>query len=118
LTTRVTGTLLAPVGEEFRVENPDRGEVWLIPTEAIRKIEISAGKGSRPGKGALFGLIGGFVLGGIQCMAVCGSHELETPGSKFFWGGLRGGFLGAPLGLLVGFAFSFERWTVVAPPGG
>jgi hypothetical protein len=89
-----------------------------IPTSAVTRIDVSRGRKSTAGKGALIGVAGGLLVGGaigyISCSAAVSpatcfeSQEGAQLGFLLMTAG--GGALGALTGALVGSSIRRDRW--------
>jgi hypothetical protein len=110
---RVTGALLARDDDSLRVR-PDTGlSVKAIALEHVRGLEVSAGRKSSAGSGALIGFLVGApagVISGATCD--CGNRA----GAVVVLGAITGG-LGAGLGAIIGAVEKHDVWRVVPLPG-
>ena len=85
-----------------------------LPRDRIRRLEISAGRQSNAGKGALIGLGIGAATGlalGIGCAS--SDSLFQCTGGEVVQATLIFGFIGGGVGGLVGMASSSERWKLI-----
>src|SRR5688572_2657365 len=85
------------------------GTRWILHRPAIATLEVSQGRRSRAGRGALLGLIGGAVGGtllGLRTLAT----EREAQGFEPVVFGIAGAFGGLGLGALIGSSMHTEGW--------
>jgi hypothetical protein len=109
----LVGTLVESRPDSLRVETAS-GDVLAVSRTAINRLQVSRGRHSKAGLGALIGLAtglgGGLVAGTI-------AHR-ETQFINITTGGVvlitaLGGAVGAGLGALIGSAFKADRWETV-----
>jgi hypothetical protein len=120
VTMRYDAGTVHPVGSVVRRANDTLflrlatgGAPLPIPESTIETVEVSGGRHTKAGQGALIGLavgsLGGAVLGGISaCDDWC------TPAQGALALGVIMGGLGAGLGALVGSMDTRERWHPVS----
>jgi hypothetical protein len=86
-----------------------------VPAGRVQRLEISLGRESNAGRGALIGLGVGAVTGlavGIGCAS--SDTLFQCSGGEVVESTVVFGLLGAGVGGLVGLASSSERWVKVA----
>jgi hypothetical protein len=110
---RLVGTLLESPADSLRVETTS-GNVLSLSRTAISRLEVSRGRHSQAGLGALIGLAPG-LAGGLVAGTI--AHR-ETQFINITTGGVvlitaMGGAVGAGLGALIGAAFTGDRWEVL-----
>jgi len=109
----VVGTLVESRADSLRVETAS-GEVLAVSRTTISRLQVSRGRHSKAGLGALIGLATG--LGG-GLFAGTTAHR-ETQFINITTGGVvlitaLGGAVGAGLGALIGTAFKADRWEAL-----
>jgi hypothetical protein len=93
-----------------------------IPIASVRRLEVSLGRKSRAGKGALIGMAVGAAAGVAAALVVCANGNCETSGIDneksvvAFAFGLGGGLFGAGTGAVAGAVLRSERWERVVLP--
>ena len=114
----LTGRLLAIDDETLLVKVTGRAAPLRLRRSAVEKLDVSRGKRSRAGEGALIGGVAlGIpvaVLGGLAAGAVPGgSCQPDCLPSGLVGGLVLGVAIGAPIGALIGSASRSERWERV-----
>ena len=109
----VVGRLIA-VNDSALVVRHDRGDL-TIPRSVIQRLEVSPGTSRRrsAGRGALFGLVLGGVIGFAWGSMDCSGFWCFSPNEAAALGATTGVAAGSFLGLVVG---SFERWRDTTVP--
>ncbi len=117
LRERIIGSLMNLEGD--RVIVSEKGGPGLsIPIESVRAFEVSRGRKSGAGRGAVIGLLSG-AAGGIGAgLIVCGNGECEYSSSDYtplVAGvlGIGGALFGAGVGALVGGRIHSDRWESI-----
>ena len=83
-----------------------------ISLSSITRLDVSQGRKSKAGMGALIGAGVGAIVGGVFYNDVKGGFR-SCPGCPYaFYGG--GALTGAAVGALIGLAFKTERWEKVS----
>jgi len=86
-----------------------------FPRASVTRLEVSTGRRSHVGQGALYG---GIVGAGVAALALGSSSlcaDLEAGGTCALVGAAGGGVAGVLLGALIGSATKSDRWEEVAP---
>jgi len=111
----LTGRLLAIDDETLLVKVLGRAEPLRLRRSSVERLEVSRGRRSHAGTGAL---IGGVSLG-IPFVALAAVVASAAPGGHcesgcvILGGFVFGATIGAPIGALIGSAFGSERWERV-----
>ena len=85
-----------------------------LPLDRVRRLEISVGRHSNAGKGALIGFGVGAVTGLALGIGCANSDSLfQCTGSEVAQATLIVGVIGVGVGGLVGMASSSERWELI-----
>ena len=111
----LTGNLLAVDDETLLVKVTGRAEPLRLRRSSVERLEVSRGRRSHAGTGAL---IGGVSLG-IPFVALAAVVASAAPGGHcesgcvILGGFVFGATIGAPIGALIGSAFGSERWERV-----
>ena len=83
-----------------------------ISLSSITRLDVSQGRKSKAGMGALIGgVVGGIFIVTVISSVCTGSHGC-TRDSNFLYGGMYT-LAGAGVGALIGLAFKAERWKKV-----
>jgi len=104
----VVGTVQALDDKALVLRMKGDGHAVTIPLSTVSRIEVgTSSRGKGAGRGALFGLLGGAVIG-----AAAGSDCKESDFMCFnrTATGLGGAVLGVSIGALIGLAFPGEAW--------
>lgn len=116
---RIIGSLVSVQRDTIVVSERAGRPDLALPIEWARSLEVSRGRKSSAGKGALIGLLSGAAAGVTTALVVCADGECESGGvhlkgfvSTVF--GLGGGLFGAGVGALVGGRFHGDRWEKVS----
>lgn len=112
---RVSGDLarVSPDSLVIVRQEEGRGELAL-PADAVTRVDITAGRRSRKGRGALIGLLAGGAGGMAGMVTLCGDScvggwiLLALP--------VGGAVVGAGVGALIGSQIKTERWQRVSWP--
>lgn len=117
--TPLSGTLIAVRADSLLLDTG--AEKLSVPRSLVARLEVSRGKRSQGGRGALIGLAGGLTLGGIIGYAACNATTSPAScfesqeGSQYYflvtWA--ISGAAGALLGAVIGGRVRGERWQVV-----
>jgi hypothetical protein len=110
---RVVGHLARVSADSIVLEQLDEGGLQLaLPVAAVSRIDISAGRRSRTGRGALIGLLAGGAAGSVALSEIC---EDSCVGAWILLAFPIGGALvGAAVGAGVGSEIKTERWQRVS----
>ncbi|MDH3497541.1 MAG: hypothetical protein OER21_12335 [Gemmatimonadota bacterium] len=119
--TRFVGTL-ADLRADAVVLDVDPHDRRVVPFGTLRELEVSRGRQSRTGRGALIGLAAGAAAGVTTVLALCAGGECESSGGNFTgFGalvvGAAGALAGTGIGALVGALIRTERWEGVSLDG-
>ena len=108
-------TLLFP-GQPTRSSNP------IVPVKcpwaSVTRLEVSAGRARRTGRGALIGCgagaVAGLITGWLWCHGLEGSAlDCGDPANGIVIGGIPGGAVGAGIGAIIGALIKTDRWEEV-----
>jgi hypothetical protein len=112
---RLVGTLAELRPEALLLEPEDSVEAVLLPLAAVNKLELSRGKGSKIGRGALAGGLFGAGVGLVVGIAALGEDGggFHIGVGEVIRGTLVLGGLGAGMGMLLEVAAPGERWETV-----
>jgi hypothetical protein len=110
------GTLVQHDSTSITLHGPGLSDsaAVTLPLDRVRQLEISVGRQSNAGKGALIGFGVGAATGlalGIGCAS--SDSFFQCNGSQVVESTVVFGFIGAGVGGLVGLASSSERWVKV-----
>jgi hypothetical protein len=110
------GVLEAATADSVSLRLLDGGYLNAWPLASVTRLEVSRGRKSNGGTGALYGFMAGFgvgaIWGGIAGEGYMGDAHISAAGSVVF-GGLYVGAIGAIGGLLVGTFIKTDRWEEV-----
>jgi len=101
------GTLTALEGDALSLSLEGRPEPITVPRTAVTKWEVSQGRQSHAGRGALWGLLAGAAAG----VALAAADDAD--GGWYAVAGAFCGGAGAGVGALVGSLHKTERWEEV-----
>jgi hypothetical protein len=90
----------------------DRGTLLALPLASVTKLEVSRGRGSRAGKGAVIGLLVGTGAGAALGVIDLAGEDEVAEYLFVFYAGLGGG-VGALLGAVLGAVSRVDRWEPV-----
>lgn len=113
---RVLGLLVGFEGDTMLVSHQPGGPGRAVPLDKVETFEVSTGRKSSAGKGALIGLAGGAAAGVGAALIVCDDDECVGSGYGSYKGlvagvfGVGGALFGAGVGALVGGRFHGDRW--------
>lgn len=105
---RFTGTVVGRSAETWSVQVENADSVVVIPRSAITGLEVSRGTGNRTGRGALVGLVVGFIGGWL--------YEDSQPNKDIDTRPVMGLLVAVPttlVGAWVGSTLTVDRWEVV-----
>jgi hypothetical protein len=119
------GTYLGSIADSLRLTQPPHGEAVTVATSDLRDLQISRGRASRAGHGAVLGAAAGGAAGlavGVVALSEGCSHGFPdtciiTPAEIAVGAPLALGAVGAGLGALIGAGSHRERWVPVAGVG-
>jgi len=119
------GTYLGRIADSLRLALPPHDEVVTVATADLRDLQVSQGRASRTGHGALLGVAvggtAGLAIGIVALSEGCGHGFPDTciitPAQIAVGAPLVLGAVGAGLGALIGAASHRERWVSVAGVG-
>lgn len=111
-----TGTLIGQdsANLQLRWAGEHESTLVVVPQRRIQRVEVSAGRESNVGKGALIGGAVGAGLGLAAGVACASDSFLQCSGGEVAAATLEVGFAGAVVGCLIGAASTHERWQPVA----
>ncbi len=122
---QLIGTLTALETDAVSLSLDGQTEPTTVPRTAITKWELSRGKKSNAGKGALWGLLIGAAVGAGLGAAM---PDPDMGGDDAVFGAVALGVPGAGIGALIGYIHKTERWeeieqkslrlAVIPVPGG
>jgi len=105
---RMTGTFVRWAGDSFEVALNDPPRRVRIASGMVRRLEISGGRGTGAGKGALIGGALGVASGMIFALTTA---KGDLSRSQFLaFGGAGFGVLGGALGFFFGSFTTIEKW--------
>lgn len=104
---RTVGTATEVTSTGFVFQSVTGDSARQVAFSALGGLEVSSGRKSNWGKGALIGLIGGAVIGYVATPR--GNSDIDARPLVALAGGLGGSLLG----FLVGASVTSERWTAV-----
>lgn len=110
-------TVLAEQGDTLSLRPEGTQDSLALPLGSITRLEVSAGTGSRVGRGMGLGLLGGAVIGAVWGAASYGPCGCDVPlsrGGHAALGGLGGGLIGLFVGGFIGAGLETENWKGVA----
>jgi hypothetical protein len=115
---RVVGTLTAAGRDSVSILDLDRGRVVTVPITSLGRVEVSEGRHSGAGRGALLGLLAGAGAGIASGLVACGGGACSSSGGDFGSAvvlvlGAGGALGGAGVGALIGAMVRTERWRDV-----
>jgi hypothetical protein len=98
-----------------------REQIMRLPPGVVTRLDISGGRKSSLGKGALYGLVGGAAVGGVLGYVSCNAstspascfESQEGAGIAVVYGIAGGAAVGALLGMGIGALIESERWEEV-----
>jgi hypothetical protein len=110
------GTVQAIDSGHLALVLADRSDSLAIRREAITGLELSQGKRSQVGRGALIGGLAGVVVGFLAPRVVCDDcYEEEGYGEFVAASVALFGVVGTGVGALIGATVRKERWVRVDP---
>ena len=106
------GTVVGQSGDSLRLDERDSHAMLAVPTESLVALQVSRGRHSHAGLGALIGLAAGAAFGII---ATAADPAIDTDARGYaLVAGIFGG-MGAGAGALVGWAIQSETWEPLSP---
>ena len=119
LRERIIGTLESATNNKLIVREGKDGPRREVPLASLNLLEVSRGRHSSSGKGALIGMFAGASGGVAAGFVVCNHGNCDSSMGDLtgiFAGalGLGGGLFGAGIGAIIGGAISTERWERVS----
>jgi len=106
------GTVVGQTGDSLRLDERDSHAMLAVPTERVVALQVSRGRHSHTGLGALIGLAAGAAFGLI---ATAADPAIDTDAAGYaVVAGIFGG-MGAGAGALVGWAIQSETWEPRSP---
>lgn len=101
------GTVVGQTGDSLRLDERDSHAMLAVPTESLVALQVSGGRHSHAGLGALIGLAAGAAFG---LLATAAEPAIDTDAAGYaVVAGIFGG-MGAAAGALVGLAIRSESW--------
>ena len=118
LRQRIIGSLVNLERDKVIISEKQGSPGLSIPIESVMSFEVSRGRKSGAGKGAVIGLLSGAAGGVGAALVVCGGGdcvESSTDYTVFVAGvlGLGGALFGTGVGALVGGRIHSDRWEGV-----
>ncbi|HMI31332.1 MAG TPA: hypothetical protein VK527_06300 [Candidatus Limnocylindrales bacterium] len=119
LRERIIGTLVNIQDETLIVNEGKDGPRREVPLASVNRFEVSRGRHSSSGKGALIGMFAGAAGGVAAGYVVCnhGNCDSSTGDLTGIWAsalGLGGALFGAGIGAIIGGVIHTERWEKVS----
>jgi hypothetical protein len=119
LRERIIGTLESATDNKLIVREGKEGPRREVPLASLNLLEVSRGRHSSSGKGALIGMFAGAAGGVAAGYVVCnhGNCDSSTGDLTGIWAsalGLGGGLFGAGIGAIIGGVIHTERWEKVS----
>ena len=118
---RIVGVLTAVREGSVEILENDRGPL-LVPLRSVARFEVSRGRKSRAGRGALIGALTGAAAGAVTGYLGCGDcgegesfFAIDAAGAAALVG-FVGAVVGTPIGAVIGSLFHTDRWSRVSPP--
>jgi len=106
------GTVVGHTGDSLRLDERDSHAMLAVPTERLAALQVSRGRHSHAGLGALIGLAAGAAFG---IMATAATPAIDTDARGYaLVAGIFGG-MGAGAGALIGWAIRSETWEPPSP---
>ena len=106
------GTVVGQTGDSLRLDERDSHAMLAVPTESLVALQVSGGRHSHAGLGALIGLAAGAAFG---LLATAAEPAIDTDAAGYaVVAGIFGG-MGAAAGALVGWAIRSETWEPPSP---
>lgn len=112
---QLIGTYYSADGDNLVLHTNDAGR-YTIPWDDVSRLELSRGKQSNAGKGALIGLGVGAGLGLASGLALAADQDdfFDVNAGNVVAGTIGSAALGAGVGALVGMLSKSERWENVS----
>ena len=120
LRERIIGTLVNIQDGTLIVGEGKDGPRREVPLASVNRLEVSRGRHSSSGKGALVGMFAGAAGGVAAGLVVCNHGNCVNSGTGDLTGvwatalGLGGGLAGAGIGAIIGGAIRTEQWERVS----
>jgi hypothetical protein len=120
LRERIIGTLVNIQESTLIVGEGKDGPRREVPLASVNRLEVSRGRHSSSGKGALVGMFAGAAGGVAAGLVVCNHGNCVNSGTGDLTGvwatalGLGGGLAGAGIGAIIGGAIRTEQWERVS----
>ncbi len=115
---RYVGTFVAWKGDTLVVET--KGYTLALPLDSVTKLDVSRGRKTNTGEGAVIGLLVGGVVGAVigyasyeECVGGWACFGDLGPGVNVAAGGVIGGLGGLVAGAFIGLAIETDRWQEV-----
>jgi len=106
------GTVVGQSGDSLRLVERDSYTMLAVPTERLVALQVSRGRHSHTGLGALIGLAAGAAFGII---ATAADPAIDTDARGYILVAGVFGAMGAGAGALVGLAIKSETWEPPSP---
>ncbi len=110
---RVVGTVVAANADTLFLRIDKQVEPLKVPLSSLKKIEVSRGKKSRAGKGALIGFLIGFATAEAFCAHIRYEDSGTMGANPWDCGLVIGGPAGGVIGAVMGAAINGGRWEEV-----
>jgi len=108
------GTVVGQSGDSLRLVERDSHAMLAVPTERLASLQVSRGRHSHAGLGALIGFVAGAAFGVI---ATAADPAIDTDSRGYVLVAGVFGAMGAGAGALVGWAIRSETWEPLTPLG-
>jgi len=102
----LTGTLVGDNGDSLRLQVDDHASPILIARQTVSRFEVSYGRHSHTGTGALIG----FGVGALSGAVYVAKDAFDYPGAAAVLGGALFGGAGALLGAVIGAVSHSDDW--------
>ena len=119
-TERLVGTLASLAADTCVMYVEGRADPLTLPLASLTWLQVSRGRESRVGRGAVIGTLVGVAVGLLAPLYVCGWEEIQCPGEGsigflVLWvGSVAGGaLLGAGTGALIGSTTIVDHWETI-----
>ena len=110
---RVIGHLARVSADSIVLRPPEEGRLELaLPVAAFSRVDISVGRRSRKGRGALIGLLGGAAASYAAMLKIC--EDACVSSWIVFAIPIGGVVAGAGIGAVIGSQIKTERWLPVS----
>ena len=125
MSSPLTGTVVARDGDDLRIRLARTGAVVTVAAGQLARLEVSGGRSRHTTEGALVGLGGGTLIGGLVGAAVAFGDEFKYACSgscasanrdrSIYVGAGVGALVGTIAGATVGHFLKTEQWSRIIP---